>query len=125
MLNALAATLNSGLIRVYGGTEPANANAALSSNPQLAELTFGATAFGTPTQVSNDMVITANAITQDSSADLDGIATFFRAHNTAGTTTVYQGTVGTSGQQLNLTATNIVQGGVVSVTSLTISLPLA
>lgn len=125
MLTALATSLNSGIIRIYSGTEPVTANTALSGNTQLAELTFGATAFGAPTASGSDRIITANAITQDSSADADGTATFFRAMNTGGTTTIYQGTVGTSGQQLNLTATNIVSGGVVSVSSLSITLPLA
>ena len=125
MLAALAATLNAGLIRLYSGTEPATANTALSGNTQLAELTFGNPAFGTATASGSDRIITANAITQDSSADADGTATFFRAMNTGGTVTTYQGTVGTSGQQLNLTATNIVAGGVVSVTSLSITLPTA
>ena len=125
MLSALAATLNSGLIRIYSGTEPATANTALSGNTQLAELTFGNPAFGTPAASGSDRIITANAITQDAGSDGDGTATFFRAMNTAGTVTTYQGTVGTSGQQLNLTATNIVSGGVVSVTSLSITLPTA
>ncbi len=125
MLASIATSLNSGLLRIYGGTEPATANTALSSNPLLAELTFSATAFGTATASGSDRVITANAIASDSSADADGTATFFRALASNGTTVVYQGTVGTSGQQLNLTATNIVSGGVVSVSSLTITLPTA
>jgi hypothetical protein len=125
MLGALSTLLNSGKIRIYAGTEPATANTALSGNTQLAELSFGATAFGAPTASGADRIITANAITQDSAADATGTATFFRALNTAGTTTYYQGTVGTSGQQLNLTATNIVADGVVSVSSLTITMPTA
>ncbi len=123
MLSALSSALNAGLIRLYGGTEPATANTALSSNPQLAELTFANPAFASPAASGADRILTANAITQDSSADADGTATFFRALNTAGTVTYYQGTVGTSGQQMNLTATNIVAGGVVSVSSLSITLP--
>jgi hypothetical protein len=125
MLTTLATSLNSGLLRIYSGTEPATADTALSGNTLLAQLTFGATAFAAATASGADRIITANAITQDSSADADGTATFFRATNTAGTTTIYQGTVGTSGQQLNLTATNIVAGGVVSVSSLSITLPTA
>jgi hypothetical protein len=125
MLGALSTLLNSGKIRIYSGTEPATANTALSGNTLLAELTFGATAFGAPTASGADRIITANAITQDSGADATGTATFFRATNAGGTVTYYQGTVGTSGQQLNLTATNIVADGVVSVSSLSITLPTA
>lgn len=125
MLATLATSLNSGFVRIYSGTEPATANTALSGNTLLAELTFSATAFPAATASGSDRIITANAITQDSAADADGTATFFRALSSNGTTVVYQGTVGTSGQQLNLTATNIVSGGVVSVSSLTITLPTA
>jgi hypothetical protein len=125
MLGALSTLLNSGRVRIYSGTEPATANTALSGNTQLAELTFGNPAFGAVTASGADRVITANAITQDSAADASGTATFFRATNAAGTTTYYQGTVGTSGQQLNLTATNIVQDGAVSVSSLSITMPTA
>ena len=64
----------------------------------------------------------ANAITQDSSADATGTAAFFRILNSAGTTTYAQGTVGTSGSDLNLNTTSIVLGGPISVTSLTISI---
>ena len=39
----------------------------------------------------------ANAITQDSSADATGTASFFRLYKSDGTTCVLQGTVGTSG----------------------------
>jgi hypothetical protein len=125
MLSSIATSLNTGYIRIYSGTEPTTANAALSGNTLLAELRFGATAFGAASASGADRVITANAITQDSGADADGTATFFRALSSNGTTVVYQGTVGTSGQQLNLTATNIVTGGVVSISSLTITMPTA
>lgn len=125
MLATIATSLNTGYVRIYSGTEPTTANAALSGNTLLAELRFGATAFGAASASGADRVITANAITQDSAADADGTATFFRALQSDGTTVVYQGTAGTSGQQLNLSATNIVTGGVVSISSLTITMPTA
>lgn len=124
MLTTLGTSLNSGTVVIYSGTEPTTADTALSGNAVLATLTFGATAFGAPTASGADRVITANAITQDSAADADGTASFFRAF-TSGAAVRYQGTVGTSGQQLNLSATNIVTGGVVSISSLTITMPTA
>ena len=78
-------------------------------------LTFGSTAFG----AAVNGVATANSITNDSSADNSGTATFFRALESDGSTVVFQGTVGTSGAELNLNTTSIVQQGTVSVTSLT------
>ena len=123
MLNALTALCNTGLLRIYSGTEPATANTALSGNTLLAELTLSATAFGAPAASGSDRVATANAITADSSADNSGTASFFRLFQSGGTIVVYQGTAGTSGQQLNLNATDIIAGGNVSISSLTITQP--
>ncbi len=118
-LNAVAPTLNGGTLDIYSGTAPANADGALSGNTLLASLTLGSPAFGS----ASSGVITANAITGDSSADATGTPTFFRLR-TSGGTVVYQGTAGASGQELNLSGLSggqIVAGGSVSVTSLTMS----
>jgi hypothetical protein len=119
-INAIAATLNSGRLRIYSGTAPADADAALSGNTLLAELTLNSTAFG----AASAGVVTANAITADSSADATGTPTFFRLFQSNGTSVVYQGTAGASGQELNLSGLSsgqIVAGGSVSVSSLTIT----
>lgn len=126
MLTTLATALNAGKLRIYSGTEPATANTALAGNTLLADINFANPAFAAAAASGADRIISATSMPiQDTSAEADGTATFFRCTNTAGTVTYYQGTVGTSGQQLNLTATNIVQGGVVSVSSLSITLPTA
>lgn len=130
-LSAVGALLNGGTLIIYSGTEPTTASTALSGNTVLAQLTFNATAFGSPATDDQDATarkITANAITADSSADASGTATFFRAYKSTGTTTadvVYQGTAGTSGQQLNLNDTSLIAGGNVSISSLKITLPTA
>lgn len=113
-VNALAALCNSGYIRIYSGVQPATADTALSGNTLLAELRFGSTAFG----AASGGVITANAITADSSADNTGTATFFRCFQSNGTTVVFDGTVGTSGCDLNLNSTSISAGLQVSITSM-------
>lgn len=110
--------LNGGTLKIYDGTPPANASTALSSNTLLATLTLNATAFSSFT----NGVATAGAITSDSSADATGTATFFRLI-TSGATVMLQGSVGTSGSDLNLNTTSIVSGGAVSVSSLTITMP--
>lgn len=106
-------------IRVYSGTRPAT-GAAITSQTLLAELT-GASTFGT---VSAG-VLTVNAITQDSAADNTGTATWFRVYKSDGTTFVFDGSVGTSGADLNLNTVNLQQGGPVSITSFTITAPNA
>jgi threonine dehydrogenase-like Zn-dependent dehydrogenase len=118
-INAIAATLNGGSVRIYSGTAPANADAALSGNTLLAQATLNATAFG----AASSGVVTANSITADSSADATGTPTFFRLL-TSGGTVVYQGTAGASGQELNLadlSGGQILAGGSVTVTSLTMT----
>jgi hypothetical protein len=123
MLNSLRTALAAGRIRVYSGTEPTTSDTALSGNTLLAEFSFGSPAFNASTTSGADRGITATAIAS-TTAVADGTATFFRVWDTAGTVPYYQGTVGTSGQQLNLSATNIVTGGTVTISSLSITMPL-
>jgi hypothetical protein len=108
------------LLRIYSGTPPATANAALSGNTLLAELAMSATAFGAAAG-SGTVTKTANSITSDSSADATGTATFFRIYKSDGTTCRIQGSVGTSGADLNLNSTSITSGGTVAVSSLVIT----
>ncbi len=113
--NALAALANSGYLRIYDGSQPANANTAVSTQNLLAELRFGATAFGG----ASAGVLTANAITDDSDADATGTAAWFRVLKSDGTTVLWDGSVGTSGCNLNLNSVAIQQHAQVSVTSFT------
>jgi len=112
--NAVAALCNSGKLRIYDGSQPANANTAVSTQNLLAELTFNATAFASAVAG----VCTANAITSAAAA-LSGTAAWFRAVQSNGTTVVFDGSVGTSGANLNLTSVAISSGATVSVSALT------
>ena len=113
--DAVCVRANNGVLNIYSGTAPVDADTALSGNTLLAGLTMAATAFG----AASAGVATAGTITADSSADATGTASFFRIFETGGTVVVCQGTVGTSGAELNLSSTSIVAGGTVSVTALT------
>lgn len=104
----------SALLRIYDGTRPASGGTATTL---LAELTCNATfAPG-----ASSGVLTLNSITQDSSANASGTATWFRIVKSDGTTFVMDGNVGTSGSDLNLTTTTIVSTQPVSVTSFVIT----
>lgn len=103
----------SGLLRIYDGSRPASGGAATTL---LAELTCNATFAPS----ASGGVLTLNAITQDSSANATGTATWFRI-TTSGGTFVIDGSVSTSGSDLNLTTTSIVATQPVSVTSFTIT----
>ena len=114
--NAFATLFNSGTINIYSGTQPANANTALSGNTLLVTLTFGSTAFGS----AASGVITANAITSGI-AVASGTASFFRCLETNGTTVIMDGTCDVSANTPNLVlpTTSIVSGVTVGVTSFT------
>lgn len=119
-LDAIAALLNTGWIRIYDGAQPANAGTAITTQNILAELRFGATAF----PASSGGVATANAITGDSSANNTGTAAWFRLFKSDGTTAILDGSVGLSAADMILTTLSIVAGVSVGLVSLTISIPL-
>ena len=121
MLDAITTGAGNGaLLRIYDGTRPATAGTATTL---LAELTCG-TPFASAASGTTDgaaVTLTLGAITQDSSANATGTATWFRIVKSDGTTFVMDGSVGTSGSDLNLTTTAIVAGQPVSVASFVIS----
>lgn len=115
----IARALDGGSIKIYSGTPPANADASLSGNTLLAELALSPTS--APAASSGQL--TFNTVSDDTSANNSGVATFYRTFKSDGTTVVTQGTVGTSGESLNLDDVNIVATGTVSVSSYTHSVP--
>lgn len=105
------------IVRIYSGTAPADANTSLSGNTVLAELACSASL----APAASGGVLTLSTITQDSSADATGTATFYRWLKSDATTVIQQGTVSTSGADLNLNTTSIVIGGPVAVSSWTLT----
>ena len=99
----------SALLNIYDGTRPASGGAATTL---LAQLTCGATF----ASAAASGVLTLNSITQDSSANANGTATWFRL-TTSGGTFVLDGNCGTSGSDMNLTTTTIAVSQPVSVSS--------
>jgi len=97
-----------GFLRIYDGARPATGGAATTL---LAELQFSTTSF--PAAAAGAM--SANAISDDTSANATGTATWFRVvDDLAGH--VMDGDVGTSGSDLNLNSVSINSGVNVSVT---------
>lgn len=114
MLDAITTAAGSNaLLSIYDGTRPATGGAATTL---LAQLTCNATF----APAASGGVLTVNSITQDSSANATGTATWFRIVTSVGTF-VLDGNVGTSGSDLNLSSTSITSGQPVSVTSFTIT----
>ena len=109
----------SGKLKIYDGAQPTDPNTALGAQVLLAELALSADAFGdAATGVS-----TANAISDDASADATGTATWFSV-TTSGDTRIFEGSVGTSGANLNLNTASIVSGAAVGVSALTLTVPI-
>lgn len=105
-----------GKFRIYSGTPPADADAALSGNTLLAELICSDPAFGATADSSPGATATANAIANDAAADATGTATFFRLLD-SDNNVVGQGTVGTSGAELNFNTVSFVANAIISITS--------
>jgi hypothetical protein len=102
------------IIRLYDGTQPANANTAISTQTLLVDLTI-AGGFGT----DSNGTITLGAVTSGT-AVASGTASFFRIVKSDGTTVVMDGSVGTSGSDLNLNTTTVASAQTVSITAGTI-----
>lgn len=104
-------------LRIYDGSRPAT-GAAVTTQVLLAELTCNATAFA---GAASSGVLTASAISDDSSADATGTASWFRIVQSDGSTFVMDGDVGTSGSDLNVDSVDFQAGGNVAVSSLVIT----
>lgn len=108
-----------GLLRIYDGTQPANADTAVSTQNLLAELTLTDPAAA----AASSGVLTLSAITSDSSANATGTASWFRVVDSVGNA-VLDGDVSTSAAgtgDLQLDSTSITAGQTVNVTSFTIT----
>jgi hypothetical protein len=117
-LNAAFDILNSGKLEIYDSTQPTDADTALGAQQRLAGLVLNATAFAAASAGSK----AANAITQDSSADATGTASWGTLVASARTTTgTLDFSVGTSGANLNLNSVAISSGAAVSCSSFTIT----
>src|SRR5262245_1301095 len=88
-LDAVETAFNAGtaaVINGYSGTAPADADASLSGNTLLFQLTCSASVFTSKTDGAPGAVGTFASITQDSSADATGTLTFFRILTQSGGT---------------------------------------
>jgi hypothetical protein len=112
--DAACALCNGGFLDIYDGAQPATADTALSGQTLLASLALNATAFA----ASVAGVATANAISS-AVAGATSTATWFRVYKSNHTSVVFDGSVGTSGADLNLLSTSIVSGQTVTVTAFT------
>lgn len=111
--DAIDAGAGAGLLEIYAGTRPATGGTVTTL---LGTLTFSATS--APNAASG--VLTFNAITEDSSADATGTASWARITDSTGAF-VMDVDVGTSGTEIILNTVSIVAGGPIRVTSGTLT----
>lgn len=110
---------SAGYIQIRTGSAPTNPGDA-NAGTLLATLTFSDPAFG----AASSGQATANSITSDSSADASGDAGHFRIFDSNGVC-IGQGSCGEAGDSPDMVfdEKSIVLGGVVAITSMTITVP--
>src|SRR5690606_8893783 len=120
MANAIDTYIGTtGTIKIYTGTQPATADTTVpGGSTLLATFSLGNPAFG---DASNG-VITLEDTPLTVAANATGTAGWFRLEKGDGTD-VLDGSVGTSGAQINLNTTSITEGVNVSITSGKITMP--
>lgn len=97
------ALLDGGLLRIYSGSQPDDADDLIKDQILLAELRFGTPAFKDP--VGGE--IEAHAIQKEKSAKAKGRAAFFRCVMADGLSPVMDGSAGPEGSQANLELKNV------------------
>ena len=108
------------------GTVPAQVDDSNGSNVLLGTLTCSDPVSTAATDGAPGGLLTFSSITDDSSADATGTAAYFRINATgAGADDVAQGTVATSGADLNLNSIAITSGSAIAITSMTVTMPEA
>lgn len=115
--DAIDAGPAAGTCKVYTGTIPADVATAITTQTLLGTLTFsdpcGTVAAG---------ALTMSAITQDSSADASGTATWARIFDSTGAAVMdIDVTTTGSGGTMQLNTTNIVAGGPIIISSFVLS----
>lgn len=119
--DAVAARCAGGTVNIYDGAQAATADTAVGSQTLLATCTFANPAFS----AAAAGVATAQAITQDASADETGTAAWFRVRALGGAT-VFDGTVGVGANfDCNVVTTAVVAAAPFPIASLLITQPLS
>ena len=117
--DAIDAGSGAGTIKIYTGTQPTLASDAVTTQTLLGTLTFS-----DPCGTVATGALTMSAITQDSSADATGTATWARIADSAGNTVMdVNVSVTGGGGALQLNTTSIVSGGPILISNFVISVP--
>lgn len=108
---------NAGTVKIYTGTQPVTADTA-ASGTLLATFTLGSPGFDSAASGTIDLLDVPLTV----AAVATGTAGWFRMA-TSGGSTILDGSVGTSGNQINLNTTAVTSGVNVTITSGSITFP--
>lgn len=111
--DAVCALANSGYLRVYSGAQPETVDTAASTQTLLAELRLAATAFAP----ASGGVAPANQITSEPACRATDDASWYRVVRSNGTSALWDGSVGTSGCNLNFETIHFVANARIDVSS--------
>lgn len=116
---AIDAGAGAGTIKIYTGTQPTSPADAITTQTLLGTLTFS-----DPCGTSASGTLTMSAITQDSSADATGTATWARIADSTGATVCDVDVTATGGGgTLQFNTTSFVIGGPILISAFTITVP--
>jgi hypothetical protein len=101
--DAKCALANGGFLDWYEGTQPASADSSIGSSLLLASLQFGTPAFANAVAGAAQ----ANTIIPEASAPASGFAQWFRVWKADHVSPLWDGSIGTSGCNLNTIDPNI------------------
>jgi hypothetical protein len=116
-VDAIAALCNGGVLKIYKGSQPETADTAADEDDLLASLALSNPAFA----AADDGVAEAETITPNDAVQT-GEAAWFRVYDDDGDP-VFDGSVGTTGCNLNLNSVAIEQYATVTITYFTCTMP--
>ena len=123
--DAIDAGADAGVIDIYSGTKPTNANTAIGAQVRLGTLTFSDPCSAAPGSLGT--TLTMGNITQDSSADATGTATWARVYSYTASGAVrvtvcdIDITVAGGGGTMQMNTTSIVAGGPILISAFVLS----
>lgn len=123
--DAIDAGADAGLIDIYDGTKPTNANTAIGAQVRLGTLTFPDPCSSAPGALGTEL--TMGTIIQDSAADASGTARWARiySYTAAGNVRVpvmdIDITTTGGGGTMQMNTTNVVAGGPILISSFVLS----
>lgn len=113
--------LAGGKVHLYNGTQPTDPDTAIGSVNDFCSVT--PLTLGSPAGTVSNGVITFGTVTSGD-CSYTGTPTWFRIYAANGTTVIADGTVGTSGCDLNFSGgVSFLLGGVIAISSWTITIP--